>query len=388
MIALYKFIGVVATIVTACNFIDRITSDELKSNFADKVAGIQFPKEPLAKITRQFIESTIGRYFNGDFITWNNTKKSIKLSSLSILIVFFSYCAINKTDPITVASIYGKIDDFTNLVAVILLLICCFCTDVFSFLQTAMFMRLASRIGSLRDMAFMAACDLIVTVNLFVFVLPFFAGILIYYVDANGRYLTLTFEAGAPDAEPNEEAIRVLIAANSLEYRSLAIKASVNDNNGVPTYGGAKFSYILSKGIQPNDSLQVMLKHADMTAEEKSQSDGKNAARDEFQRWSREYIKRQTPDDKSTETTTKIVVSTTRMSKALFSISPFDSYSLLYAMSHSVQDEFLRIIKLAPVDFDLNRFMLRLDSSYLRFPIDKIDNYFVECDGKYGQLSP
>jgi hypothetical protein len=194
--ATWQFLlAIIPTLVGGCFFFDRISTDEIRGALAAAIRGNPSLRSmSVAEFLRYFIENTIGAFYRGSHLSWANTRKSIGLSFIALIVIIAAVSVAQKKYPHELLTIWGPFSSTDNMTLVTILILGTLTTDVISFLQTAMFFRIATQIRSLPDILFIAACDLIITINLFVFVFPVFLIGALHFIDCRGRTIQLEFE--------------------------------------------------------------------------------------------------------------------------------------------------------------------------------------------------
>jgi hypothetical protein len=159
------FIGVGALLNSICQ-------PEFRTAVGARVFGAEekHPKAPLkiGEIARLYINNTIFRFFRKNPLTLDAFYRSILLSISFLVAIFVILCVFSGIESIT--AVFSRILD-EKAIWVFLFLAFIILLDWLSFLQTYLFMKFASVSGFLQ-IIFVAYADLILSVNIFLFIFP------------------------------------------------------------------------------------------------------------------------------------------------------------------------------------------------------------------------
>lgn len=392
------FLAIIPTMIAICGFVDRISSDAIRFRLAELITGhdskqkIQGP----ANFTKYFIENTIGNLYKGHHITTRNSYKSFILSLISFFVITYIVCVFNDVSPRKLFSIVPNFLSSENIVVFIILIFGMLITDILSFLQTAMFMRIAGKIERFGEMLLMIACDLIVTVNIFIFIFPFLLTLTIYFLDARGR--DFEFTAVLQDKEEPIESQRRSESISD-RYKEMKDYSSAYDFKtydlsfiahvmGYPRQntrsGRTTSSYIAVKNMDPNIALARFI--SSIGSDSLVVPRQPDTSRQELSRWIRGSSRNigpitPTPEEIQAVQGKTDIVFHTNLHGAFSQINPIQLYFSMYSMGHIVQDQFLLLIQLNIVDLDLNPIMWQTERESFSIPYSDISNYFVICDG-------
>jgi hypothetical protein len=235
--------------------------------------------------------------------------------------------------------------------------------DITSFVQTAMFMRLARTAHTLRDMIAIAIFDIILTLNIFTFVFSAIYAIGVEIADHNGISGTFSIHPFVGPSEDDQKKFDSFTgygdALWTLSKSGVATQAAIivpRGSNGEIPYPG--YTIIFTKELSPEEFVNHLLQSipdAQIFDDRRTVLGEKSYSGKAF----------------------KI-----HMAGAFRHVSIFESYVRAYYSSNLSQSEFLSLVKLRYVPWSLGRYFEYPFPRGTLEPHPTINLFFVHCDGR------
>lgn len=397
----------IASVMALAVGMDKVATDELKKRLKEVMTGdYKLRRMSLSEFVIFYIENSFGRLFVGNHISSSNVAKSMLITVISMLTIVVLFAAINHVSPLSFFAFaqgrpYPLSFIYTAIVIAMVVL-----NDLFSFLQTAMFMRFAAGIKSFADMLFLAVCDLIVTVNIFVFVFPVALALVFKIDDLEGRKLALftatevywdktvkkeekkqveknkddaTDEAGGEGDDEFERKLGELTFTKNQplgkNFNEFQKKNDVRvDRHAIEPYVALRDGsldnligteiFSASKGVSAEEVQTALWKELGVTLKEEQPPKEKSRITQELR------------DSK------KFYRGSIYLSDALRDHSVLVSYFTAYGLSHAVQDQFLFILRFQLVKQEIKDIVIRFSQPYLAIPKEDVGEFLLLCDGK------
>lgn len=169
---LATYIVLAGFLITAGIFFDRLAGEPLKQKIAGYLRDNASFGMDLTEYTKFFVAESITRFFHGDILTAKNFRKSLAVSLTSLTVVIGLYAIKNHQNPLQFLNFVDDENVYLHGFGLAVILGAVVLGDIFSILQTALLLNLIGSIRSANDVLFLLACDLIITINIFVFTLP------------------------------------------------------------------------------------------------------------------------------------------------------------------------------------------------------------------------
>jgi hypothetical protein len=169
---IYFFGALAASLLAVAVYFDRIASKRLKSMVALTLKGTgEVWNGTDAQFISMYIRNTISRVYGSETITIKNILVSSFISAVAFSIVLIVSC-IRSNVNIMNSFDNWSITPLSSSLTVLYFIICVLFIDSLSFVQTALFMNISSKLKHSREIYFMIFADIILSLNLFVFIFP------------------------------------------------------------------------------------------------------------------------------------------------------------------------------------------------------------------------
>jgi hypothetical protein len=374
-------VSAIGLILASATFFDRIASESLKRQVTETLKGKQAHfTASVPAVARFFISQSIGRLFPGNILRFRNVVVSIFISIASITFFAVLVSFVNDVGILELFD-FAENDNFsTKFGAFVCMLSAALAVDVISCLQTALFLNLTVRIRSAYDMLFMAFCDLIVTINLFVFVFPIGMQVWITAKDLIGRDITIYVEQAQQaelDDRDAKDADKKPVLEAAAKYHMEAQDTSV-------------FGYYGSnpENIKRSPASPGMVATREMATSELVDRFFKAlGARPQ----SRKGLIPNPGDDEdgfsvlfqSMYDEKAFSYATVHLSKHLTFFGGQALYGFLFAKAHVVQDAFSAVVSLRVIEMRTNDALISLGRrvEYVKVPHKIARGFFISCDG-------
>jgi hypothetical protein len=375
---LTKWIAISGFVLGSAVFFDRIASDEFKRYLAQIIKGMQPHLETdIPRFARFFIHHTIARFFPGEITGWRNIGKAALLSLASLAIFSALICYFYNLNFFSLMDFTSDLSLASKIAAFLLVLGSAIAVDIASSLQTALFIRLIARIRSPTDMLFMAACDLIVTINLFVFIFPIGLSAWVVGRDQIGRSVDLFIERPSVEStrerQLGDEVLSQAISGYGLyaaEVSAVTYLGSSADSSSRPA--PATGTIVATKGVDGAKLVDSFLRQLGVNNPTEHKGSPPNYDDDDDLKELRDAIY-------SDKTFSHGVV---HLARHLSLEGQSLVYGRIFNKLHVIQDNFPAVVKLVPVYANMNDIHMGWPNEFVRVPHDRARQYFVSCDGK------
>ena len=218
----------------------------------------------LTEYTRFFVAGSITKFFHGNILTARNFLKSLLIALASLTFVILLYAVKNNQNPLEFLNFIDHDDPYLHALGLGLVFGAVVLGDIFSILQTALFLNLVGSIRSAYDVIFLLFCDLIITINIFVFTLPIG---LQWVTVANDFYGSdIVFAVQTPKSvdktdldQVADEALRTLLVDGFFQSATVyAVGRSIQPATKEHTV--PEQAFVLYKGLDPAQVVRDMMR--------------------------------------------------------------------------------------------------------------------------------
>lgn len=376
---------------------DKLSSNELRSRLREIMTrDHRIRRMNLSEFTAFFIQNTFGRVFIGNHLSPINILKAGATTIVALFCVVIMYSVVHDLSPLYVFQFANKQPPNLSAAYVAILIGVVIMNDLISVLQTAMFMRFAASIRSFADMLFLGLCDLIITVNIFVFVFPIAMTAIFKLDDLTGRNLDIyvsastlaepergtpakqkktgplseksdEFERGASDLIFEEGTVfadefKNFVKNNRGRVDELSIEPYQETYNGKTTSVIPTAAYVISNGMKLDDVNKTVWQALGVTLDDAQPPKADDILGEALRRgknFSHGVIK---------------------LSDGFHKTSLLNLYFAAYSDSHAVQDQFLALPFLQPVTQSIKELLHRFSTLYMDIPHGMAKEFVFSCD--------
>ena len=356
---------------------DKLASPELRRRInAELMRDYAVKKMEVSQHTAFFIQHTFGRIFTGNNLSFKNALKALSITLLALVIIVLLYSLIHNVNPTSFFDFADTQSAGLRAIYIMIVVGIVVLCDIISFLQTAMFLRFVSGIKSFADMIFLAICDLVITINIFVFIFPLALVAIFHIDDVTGR--TSVFFIGTAATSISEEDnesnlsgniklpkdFREFIRSSKSRFDTILIAPFSKNTDGRLEGSVNEFIYFASQGMSVEAASTRVWAALGMTLE-----DGRPPASESPLRAAlmSRYVYKQ---------------GTLHLSHGFKNQQFWGIYNQAYTVSHEVQDQFLGLLLFEYVTQPIKSLLFALGPGYMAIPHETAKEFVVLCDEK------
>jgi hypothetical protein len=198
-----------ALILAAAALFDRVSSETLRSSVKDALTTREsIFQGDILTFTKVVLSNTINRLFSSRTSSLRNivVASLMSIGGIAFFVTLGAYT--NGFGPLELLD-FSNDSWYVQIGAGLVVLSFVVFVDCLSFLKTALFMRIASQLNSRTEILFIAACDILLAINIFVFVFPIGPTIWLNVADVIGRDVDLFIESDASSDDGGEVSLFV-----------------------------------------------------------------------------------------------------------------------------------------------------------------------------------
>lgn len=359
------YISIIGFMFASGVFFDRLASETLKKQIAGYIRDKGNFEFDLTGFTKFFVVGSISKVFSGDIISDKNILKSIAISIISLSVVISIYSIKNSLNPTGFLNFSSASDLYIWIITILIVISSVIIGDIFSILQTALLLNLIGSIRSASDVAFLLLCDIILTINIFVFALPLGLQAAFIVNDWHGVNVELSVtvrnDERPTDLDQIEDGtLKDITSSGQAKYVNASVVARLGNQHTIP-----QDLEMVAKNIDVSSAVNSMLLLL-----------GKNLRKDVFLSAAEGDI-----PELSSLLDGKYSTADVHLGSSLTFFGGRDLYGIFFSLSRLAQNVFPLIIQLEPISLRLGP-VLNIDGLGLKIPHDRAKEYFVMCDGK------
>ncbi|MGR9555971.1 hypothetical protein ACU8MG_22805 [Rhizobium leguminosarum] len=366
---LATYIVLAGFLITAGVFFDQLAGEPLKKKVSGYLQDNASFSMDLTEYTKFFVAESITKFFHGDILTANNFRRSLTVSLTSLTVVIGLYAIKNHQNPLQFLNFVDDENVYLHGFGIAVILGAVVLGDIFSILQTALLLNLVGSIRSAYDVLFLLVCDLIITINIFVFALPIGLQLAVVAHDFYGADVVFALQipklADKSDVDHiKDKELEKLVIDGSFQLApvwSVANNVSQPDSqHTVPTD-----TPVLYKNADPVQVVHEMMRELGTSVRDVPKLE-------------------KLPEDEelmSSFLDAPHVVADVHLSSYLTFQGRAGMYAFMFDQSRIAQNVFPMVAQLQPVTLQLGE-VYSEGSGWTRIPHSVARNYYVKCDGK------
>lgn len=369
---------IIGLILAIAALFDRISSDELKQLIASPIHKLK-PKvdRDINGYARFFIKNTISRIFSTTVVSFGNISRAAALSISAISVAILLACTVNNIsigvffEFVLNGDLFDIFFKFTIIMSFIIL------TDIVSFLQTALFMNLTTKIKSANDIYFMALCDIIVSINIFTFVFPVGVQYALIFSDIKGRDINLYVSI------PNIEDFDKEMTSGTLESFHLRADDGWSYSEIYTIFSDSRLAKevqiqspvasatIALKAVSPDDAVRKMISALGVKEITKTSPQINLSGSTQEQKHS--FFEKMSAYSGHLHVSKFLTLNGYRV-----------LYQTIFSSIHIVQDSFPAVMSIKIIKMNIEDIFIRLKGSYSQVPVRGAGSYYYVCDNLNG----
>ncbi len=364
---LTAYIVVAGFLIGAGVFFDRLAGEALKKKISEYLQNNASFSMDITEYTKYFVAESITKFFHGDIITAKNFRKSLVVSLTSLTFVIALYAIKNHQNPLQFLNFVDHENIYMHTLGLALILGAVLLGDIFSILQTALLLNLVGSIRSAYDVLFLLLCDLIITINIFVFALPIGLQWAAVANDFYGTNIVFAMQVPQPADKTDldkikDESLKKLVVNGP--FKNAPVWSVANN----PQHPGGQHTVpvdtpVLYKETNPVQIVQEMMRKLGTNVREVPSLE-------------------KSPEDQelmSIFLDNPHIVANVHLSSYLTNQGRSNTYGLMFVQSRIVQNVFPMVASLQPVTLQVGDVYAE-ESGWTQTPHSVARNYYVKCD--------